>query len=314
MNPPVGEAVWDQHGNFTGQTIYVPGPYSLPGSSVGGDIPPDSAAGGFESGAYNNNGTFTGCAFDTHGNLFAADLGTAQGQFPSPDNGRIIEWFAPKYTDYCIIVGPTAGGVGPHHVDGTGGLENPGTMAFQHGDLYVPETGRGRVLRFPRKSLPRHPSDCASGVLQPPAPFEVFIQDPNLPFPSGIARDPTSHGWAVTDVASNVPVFNDKFPAIVWYDRHGRPQSNRAPVPAGPYSPFGLAIAPTGDLYFVDIHIVCPGGNLLDCGPGDHAGGVFKVTFTRGVPTTPQAITTGLDFPTSVTVCNPTRQTCPTPP
>ena len=30
MEPPVGEAVWDRNGNFTGQTIYVPGPYMLP--------------------------------------------------------------------------------------------------------------------------------------------------------------------------------------------------------------------------------------------------------------------------------------------
>jgi hypothetical protein len=149
-------------------------------------------------------------------------------------------------------------------------------------------------------------------VLQPPAPFTVFIQDTNLPFPSGIARDPTSHGWAVSNVASNVPVFHNAYPAIIWYDGHGKPQPTRPPLPAGAYSPFGLAFAPKGDLYFVDIHIVCPGGNVLHCGPGNHAGGVFHVTFDRGVPSAPQAIATGLDFPTSVTIC--TGRDCPTPP
>ena len=67
-NPPVGEAVWNRNGGFTGKTIYVPGPYHLPGSKKGGDIPPDKTAGGgkAEAGAFNNNGTFTGCAFDPH--------------------------------------------------------------------------------------------------------------------------------------------------------------------------------------------------------------------------------------------------------
>jgi hypothetical protein len=311
MNPPVGEAVWDRHGNFTGKTIFVPGPFALPGSTVGGDIPPDTSGGGsVESGAYNNNGTFTGCAFDRHGNLFAVDLGTAQGQFPSPDNGRIIEWFAPHFTSYCIIDGPTAGGVGPHHVDGTGGLKNPGTLALYHGDLYVPETGALRVLRFPRHSLPHRARECPNGVLEPPAQPEVFIKDPNLLFPSGIAHDPTSRGWAVTNVASNII----QQQAIAWYDATGKPDATRRPVPTGNYSPFGVAIAPKGDLYFVDIHVVCQGGVLANCGPGSHQGGVFKVTFANGVPSTPQAIATGFDFPVSVTVCDPSRQVCPTPP
>lgn len=71
MNPPVGEAVWGRHGRFSGQTIYVPGPYTNPGSHVGGDIPPDQAAGN----AFNDHGTFTGCSFDRHANLLAVDLG-----------------------------------------------------------------------------------------------------------------------------------------------------------------------------------------------------------------------------------------------
>src|SRR6516165_9365977 len=75
--PPVGEAIYDRHGDFTGQTLFVPGPFD------GGDIPPDLAGGG----AYNNNGTMTGCAVDAAGNVFASDLGTAQGDFPPPDDG-----------------------------------------------------------------------------------------------------------------------------------------------------------------------------------------------------------------------------------
>src|SRR5437016_12902123 len=80
-SPPVGEAGWDQRGHFTGQTLVVPGPYQ------GGDIPPDP------NGQFNDNGTYTGCAFDSRANLFATDLGNSQGSFPPSDSGRLIEWF-----------------------------------------------------------------------------------------------------------------------------------------------------------------------------------------------------------------------------
>ncbi len=301
MNPPVGEAVWDRHGNFTGKTIYVPGPYALPGSSIGGDIPPDSAAGGFESGAFNNNGTFTGCAFDRKGHFFAADIGTAQGQIPVPDDGRIIEWFPPDYTQYCIIYGPDSGGVGPHHVDGTGGLRDPGTLAVHHGDLYVPETGAGRVLRFRHDVLPRSAAECGpDGVLSPKAPFEVFLNG-TPPLPIGIAWDPRAHAWAVSNVIGN--------PAIAWFNADGTPHRGKGPVPSGPYNPFGIAVAPNGDLFFVDIHVVC---DTSGCGPADNGGGVFQVAFHHGMPLAPQRIAGGLNFPTSVTVCR--GRDCPTPP
>src|SRR5438105_1460178 len=94
MNPPVGEAVWDKHGGFTGRTIYVPGPYRgtwEAATDPGGDIPPDNSS---NPPTFNNNGTMTGCVFDTHGNLFAVDLGNSQGTFPPQDSGRLIEWYA----------------------------------------------------------------------------------------------------------------------------------------------------------------------------------------------------------------------------
>ena len=83
-NPPIGEAVWDRHGNSTPDaTIFVPGPYALPGSTIGGDVPPEGGA-PWQTGAYNNNSSFTGCAFDRAGHLFAVDIATAQGQIPCP--------------------------------------------------------------------------------------------------------------------------------------------------------------------------------------------------------------------------------------
>jgi hypothetical protein len=301
-NPPVGEAIWDRHGNSTpDQTISVPGPYALPGSSSGGDIPPQNG-GPWQSGAYNNDGSYTGCAFDRHGHFFAVDIGTAQGQVPVPDSGRLIEWFPPDYTSYCIIYGPDTGGTGPHHVDGAGGLRDPGTLAVYREDVYVPETGAGRVLRFRHQLLPRSAAVCGpDGVLTPRPPLEVFIQDPSLGLPAGIARDPTAHGWAVSNILGN--------PAVAWFTDAGAPNPGKGPLPAGAYNPYGLAVTRDGDLYFVDTHITC---DASGCGPGNNTGGVFKVTFSHGVPSVPQTIATGLNFPVSVTLCR--GHDCPTPP
>ena len=299
MNPPVGEAVWDRHGHFTGQTIFVPGPYANPGSTIGGDIPPDATA----HNAFNNNGTFTGCTFDRHRNLLATDIATAQGTLPVPDDGRLIEWFAPKYTNYCVLVGPTQGGVGPHHVDGTGGLKDPGTMATAaNGDVYLAESGAGRVLTFSAASIPTSVRQCGpDNLAQPSVPFQVFTLG-HQAFPLGVARDPSCRCWAVSNVIGD--------PAVAWYDDHGQPLASRPPLPSGPYSPFGIAFAPDGTLYFVDIHVEC---TSRGCGPASHAGQVMKVTFANGVPRPPVPVARGLDFPVSVTVCDPATTACPTP-
>ena len=334
-NPPVGLAIWDRKGGFTGQVAFVPGPYGLPGENVGGDIPPDNAStfctdgtlghcqsdadctgGGKCSGTFNDNGSFTGCAFDSKGDLFGADIGRAQGSSSSPDQGRIIEWFPPDYTSYCIIIGPTQGGDGPHHVNGTGGLRNPGMMAVDpQDDLYVPESGRMRILRFDHASLPSGPQDCgADGLLAPPAPYTVFIQRPQNA-PAGIARDPTcstdtSNCWAVTNILSNLPPPIGGGNAVSWFDDKGEPTSVQGPIPKGNFSPFGIAVSPTGDVFFIDIGLTC-GAN--GCGTIDDGGGIFKVSFTNGQPSTPEKINGGLNFPTSVTLCDASAHVCPVP-
>ena len=320
MQPPVGEAVWDAHGTFTGTTFYVPGPYMLPGQTVGGDIPPDPG------GQFNNNGTMTGCVFDRRGNLFASDLGTAQGQYPSPNDGRLIEWFAPDYSSYCIVTGPTAGGVGPHHVDGTGGIRQPGTLALTpEGDLMVTEGGvrsgglpAGTVVQVDRHSLPHSAADCGPDGLYPAAQLRTSIFFKGslslLPFPQGIARDQACNCWAIASTIGN--------PAIAFFNDAGQLLSSPGEIPGeaisqigdpNGYNPFGIAFTPTGTAYFADIHLTCT-APLTNCGPANNGGQIMKVTFTNGVPSPPTAVATGLNFPTSVTVCA-TRlyANCPTP-
>ena len=100
--------------------------------------------------------------------------------------------------------------------------------------------------------------------------------------------------------------------ARFWFKNYGARDPSKGPLPPGNYNPYGLAVARNGDLYFVDIHLVAsPGGGF---GPADNGGRVFKVTFAhgRGMPSLPQPIATGLNFPTSVTIC--TGHDCPTPP
>jgi hypothetical protein len=315
--PPVGEALYDRHGDFTGQTLFVPGPFD------GGDIPPDTIGGSLEAGTakYNNNGTMTGCAIDATGNVFASDLGTAQGAFPPPDNGRIIEWFAPTYSTFCIVRGPTDGGVGPHHVDGTGGLRQPGMLAVDDktGDLMVTEAGSetgligGQVLRFLHDSLPRSVADCGPDGLYPRSSLHtnVFVQgDPSfLPFPGGIARDPSCECWAVSSIIGD--------PSIVWVHDDGTPTGRSIPGEAianvgqdpNGANPFGIAFAPDGTLYAIDIHIRCT-APLVGCGPASGGGRVLRVD-----PGSSQfvVIAQGYDFPTSATVCVPGPQLCPAP-
>ncbi len=322
MQPPDGEAVWSRSGTFTGQTIYVPGPYKLPGQTVGGDIPPD------DTGNFNNDGTYTGCAFDHSGNLLADDLGTAQGAFPPPTDGRVIEWFAPDYTNYCIIDGPTTGGVGPHHVDGSGGLAQPGDLAFDsHGDLLVPEADpnggfNGEVLKIDASSFPSSAAECCPDGVLPASDLHtsVFVQGSAslMPFPQSIAYDPACDCWGVASTIGD--------PAIAWFNDKGQQVKKMGEVPGesitevgsepNGYNPFGLTFAPDGTAYFVDIHIVCS-APLVNCGPGNFEGRIMRVTFTDGKPDPPQAFAGGYDFPTSVTYCKTGQVAgvvCPSPP
>jgi hypothetical protein len=306
--PADGEELNEPDGSFSGQVLYVPGPYKMPGQSVGGDNPPTA------KGVFNDTSTYTGCAVDKAGNVFGSDIATAQGDFPPESSGRLVEWFAPNYTTYCILYGPDAGGTGPHHVDGTGGLAQPGTMALaDDGDLLVPNVGTQSVLRFAASSLPANAGACPGGSYpRRSIHLSTFVAVPG--FPAGIAHDPTCDCFAVSSYIGSTGIF--------WVDKTGKRLPGRGSVPGtapadigknpGQYNPFGMAFAPDGTLYFVDIHVACK-GLLTGCGPASYGGRVMKVTFARGQPSAPVAVAGGFDFPTSVTVCVPAAQHCPYP-
>ncbi len=308
--PADGEELDEPNGSFSGETLYVPGPYKMPGKTIGSDSPPSS------NGVFNNNPTDTGCVIDGSGNVFGNDIATAQGDYPPPSSGRLVEWFAPNYTSDCIVYGPTAGGYGPHHTDGSGGLAQPGMMArADNGDILVPNVGSSSVLRFAASSMPASAAECPGGIY-PRSKVRVTNFLKNIEFASGIAKDPVCNCFAVSSYIGN--------PSIRWVTDSGQPEPGYGTVPGttiaelgkspGQYNPFGMAFAPDGTLYFIDIHVVCS-GYLTGCGPGNYLGRVMKVAVNDGRPSLPTTVAGGFDFPTSVTVCVPSAQTqvCPYP-
>lgn len=306
--PADGEELDEPNGSFSGETLYVPGPYKMPGQSIGTDSPPTA------NGVFNNNQTYTGCAIDKKGNVFGNDLATAQGSYPPPTGGRLVEWFAPNYTTYCIVYGPTAGGYGPHHTDGSGGLAQPGMMAeTDNGDVLVPNVGTASVLRFAASSMPASAADCPGGIY-PRHKIRVSNFVSNVAFPSGIAKDPACDCFAISSYIGD--------PSIRWVTPNGRPEPGFGSVPGttisnlgkspDQYNPFGMAFAPDGTLYFIDIHVVCT-GVLTGCGPGNYLGRVMRVSVAGERPSPPVVVAGGFDFPTSVTVCVPSTQVCPYP-
>src|SRR5579863_730108 len=189
--PPDGEELDEPNGSFSGQTLYVPGRYKLAGETIGSDSPPTP------DGVFNNNQTYTGCAVMKNGNILGNDIADAQGDYPPPSSGRLVEWFAPNYTTYCIVYGPTSGGTGPHHTDGTGGLAQPGMMNLaDNGDVLVPNVGTSSVLRFAQSSLPTSAAQCPGGVY-PRASVHVSAFVSDVSFPAGVAKDPTCDCFAV---------------------------------------------------------------------------------------------------------------------
>ncbi len=305
--PADGEELDEPNGSFSGQVLYVPGPYKMPGQSIGSDSPPTA------NGVFNNNQTYTGCVVQKSGNVLANDIATAQGNYPPPSSGRLVEWFAPNYTSYCIVYGPTSGGYGPHHTDGSGGLAQPGMMSLaDNGDVLVPNVGTSSVLRFAQGSLPTSAADCPGGIYpRSKVQMTTFLK---VPFPAGVAKDPVCNCFAVSSYIGD--------PSIRFVTDDGQPEPGYGTVPGtlianigkspDQYNPFGMAFAPGGTLYFVDIHIACT-GLLTGCGPANYGGRVMRVTMTNGQPAAPVEVAGGFDFPTSVTVCVPSTTVCPYP-
>ena len=217
--PADGEELDDPNGSFSGQTLYVPGPLQDARARPSAATRRPTA-----DGVFNNNQTYTGCAVDKAGNVFGNDIATAQGRLPAAEQRASGGVVRAQYTTYCIVYGPTAGGVGPHHTDGTGGLAQPGMMALaDNGDLLVPNVGTSSVLRFAASSLPTAARTARAGIYPREQGAHVGVRE---------ERRPSRPGWPRTRrVTASPSAATSAIPAIRWVTNDGQPEPGRGTVP-----------------------------------------------------------------------------------
>ena len=212
-----------------------------------------------------------GCAFDKDGRLFVTDVGS--GSFSAGD-GKLIVYFPPDYTKYCIL-------------DDT--LHVPGTVAVDDdGNVYMAETvPPGHVLRFD-PPFPADAQSCDTTTLN----RSTFVEDDQMTTPFGIARAPNGN-WYISSVLL--------------------PTEVREYTPAGDFvrtviegddigNPAGIAVASDGTLYYADLGLVeQPPPQFF--GPGDHTGTVRRVRFDEdGNALPPEIMGSGLNYPDAMTI------------
>ena len=203
-----------------------------------------------------------GCVVDPQGRLFATRTG-ADGD----NDGQLIVYLPPDYQRSCILDME---------------LRTPGFPAVDDaGEIYVPEGGRDRVLRF-GEPFPSETVECGSvGPAMRP-----FIRTGGLA-PRGIARGNNGH-WFVSAAAAD-----GTLPRIYEYTADGIFVRGLFPPGSGG-NPTGLAVDSVGTLYYAD-------DSQLEQAPG--RGTLRMVTFdTAGAPAAPRVIARGLDHPGGLAV------------
>jgi len=210
-----------------------------------------------------------GCAFDSQQRLFVTDVGEESFTGAS---GKLILFFPPDYTTYCIL---------------SDALHTAGSVAVEDsGNVIVAETSGGDVLRF-SQPFPKDSDGCDT-----PADTSIFVKDPNVVTPAGIARAPNGN-WYISSV------FAPK--AINEYDKDGA--FVRTIVSGDAIgNPEGIAVDSNGTIYYADLGLVQDKDHPLPH-PGKDKGTVRKITFdAAGKPEAPVIMGKGLNFPDGVSV------------
>lgn len=236
-----------------------------------------------------------GCAFLSDGRLLTTDIGNdASGSA----NGQLIMWFGPidgtsqRYCKLDVKIG-TAGHV---FVDGDD-------------NVYV-ASARGNAGIF-RYAGPFPTSDDAGGgcgqVDAAGAPLATSVnksrfiaQDMNVVTPNAIVTSGTGTFY-VSSVLNGVIAEYDGNGAFIRRVLEPPPGEKLGAHPFSTGTPFGLAVDPSGTLYYADLGLVISGG----VGPGDHTGTVRRIRFVDGLPQPPETIDSGLAFPDGIAVYAP---------
>jgi sugar lactone lactonase YvrE len=211
-----------------------------------------------------------GCAFHEEGNLFVTDVGS--GSFGAED-GKLVTFFGPDYDTFCVL-------------DTT--LRTAGAVAIADGDVYVAESvPPGRVQRY-AAPFPASADECDTVQVE----RSVFIEDPDLSTPIGLARAPNGN-WYVSSVV--IP------PKINEYDDDGELVRTIAEGDdIG--NPSGIAVAADGTIYYADLGLEERPPPVFYA-PGDGTGTVRRITFDEdGNPLPPEVLADGLDYPDAVAV------------
>ena len=302
--PADGEELDRPNGSFSGQTLYVPGPYKMHGQSVGSDSPPTA------NGVFNNNQTYTGCAVDSRRNVFGDDIATAQGDFPRAKQWAVGRVVRPELQDLL------------HRVR-TDRRRRRAPPRGRHRRARAARHDGHRVQRRPARPQRRYPAACSASPASSLPYQRSTVPGRDLPARQGARVDASSRDCPSPPASprtrratASPSAATSAIRPSVWVSATGSPEPGRGSVPGttvadlgkspDQYNPFGMAFAPDGTLYFVDIHIACT-GPLTGCGPASYGGRVMRVTFTNGQPSAPATVASGFDFPTSVTVCVPAQ-------
>ena len=219
-----------------------------------------------------------------------------RGRFRSPPTGRLVEWFAPSYKTSCILYGPTSGGWGATMTTAPAALAQPGMMtAMPNGNLLLPQAGSstggfpGDVLEFDHSSFPTSATQCPDGVYPRAtslARCSSRAASAICPFRWGWPRTPRVAATPSTPSSAVGAPMTWSTGSTLTANRWPDPGStasrcpNSGPIPNG-FNPFGMAFAPDGTLYFIDIHIECTNG-FSNCGPQNYLGRVMRITFGPG--------------------------------
>ena len=238
-----------------------------------------------------------GCGFLSDGRLVTTDVGDQQPAAAA--TGQLIVWFrgadgtfAGADHPHCKVDLdlPTAGGV---HVD-------------EHDRVYVAASRPGLptnldlagIYRY--TGLPTSLAQCSrrdatgaalvdAGVVS----VERFITGDPLGAltPSAVVAKPGG-GFYVSSVLTGVIAEHDADGRFVRRVLDPPLPFLLPPFPGG--TPYGLAVAPDGSLWYADLGVEL---TLPAPGPGDGTGTVRRIAFADGRPLAPEIVRSGLDFP-----------------
>src|SRR5690349_20209997 len=226
-----------------------------------------------------------GCVFDAQGNLWGNDVGSGDPTDTNPaDRGSLLVFFPGpkgKYDKYCFLEKD---------------LHQAGMPAMdESGNIYMAETGMGRVLKF-SPPFPTSEADFDNpDHLVTTAPTRTVFPTPGVVTPSAIVRVPGTDHWYIDSVF--FPFSPGQGGGIInEYDANGVLVRNIVQnVPPGSLrNPLGMAVGSDGTLYYSELNL------QADFSTG--CGRVSMVRFVGGTPQPPQVLGQNLLFPDGVTV------------